>query len=227
MIVGAPWLGGREGGAFVILRAGRRGATIDLRKPESGWYRLNGVGGNAAGWSVAAAGDQNRDGLRDLLVGSLSGGDRLASSSGPSDAYLIFGQAMPTDVKLTALGSAGVVLHDAVSGDRAGQSVASAGNLVGDSTPDLLLGAPLADPRGVSAAGSAFLVPGGSFAGTVDVRDQPAGRRYDGGARYDTAGWAVAGLGDVNGDRRRDIAIAAPRTDALSSESGSVFVVYG
>jgi hypothetical protein len=44
---------------------------------------------------------------------------------------------------------------------------------------------------------------------------------------YDTAGWSVAGLGDVNGDGARDIAVAAPRTDLVREQSGSVYVTYG
>jgi len=82
LLVGAPYLGGREGGAFVVLAAGRRGASIDLRQPEQGWYRIAGRDGKAAGYAVAAAGDQNGDGLRDLLIGALGGGDVAFASRG-------------------------------------------------------------------------------------------------------------------------------------------------
>ena len=130
---------------------------------------------------------------------------------------------------LATLGAAGAVLLDETSGDRAGQSVAGVGDVTGDGRPDLLVGAPLADPRGVHGAGSAFLVPGGALAPLVGLRHQTASgaRRFDGRAAYDTAGWSVAGLGDVNGDGARDIAVAAPRTDFVREQSGSVYVVYG
>jgi FG-GAP repeat len=52
-------------------------------------------------------------------------------------------------------------------------------------------------------------------------------RRLDGRVAYDAAGWSVAGLGDVNGDGARDIAVAAPRTDLVREQSGSVYVTYG
>lgn len=159
VVVGSPYLGGREGGAFVVTRARRRGATIDTRAPENGWYRIAGAGGSAAGWSVASAGDQNRDGLNDLLIGSLPGRPFLASSSGPSSAYVVYGSRAARDVGLATLGAAGAVLLDEAGGDRAGQS--------------------------------------------------------------------VAGLGDVNGDGARDIAVAAPRTDFVREQSGSVYVIYG
>ena len=229
VVVGAPYLDGREGGAFVVTRAWQRGATIDTRAAEHGWYRITGAGGNAAGWAVASAGDQNGDGLNDLLIGGFAGGSFLASSTGPSSAYVVYGNRAARDVGLATLGAAGAVLQDETSGDRAGQSVAGVGDVTGDGRPDLLIGAPLADPRGVHGAGSAFLVPGGALAPVVGLRHQSASgaRRFDGRAAYDTAGWAVAGLGDVNGDGARDIAVAAPRTDFAREQSGSVYVIYG
>lgn len=228
LAIGAPYLGGREGGAFVVAGGFRRGATIDLRGPERGWYRIAGSGGNAAGFSLAAAGDVDGDGLADLLVGGLAGGGALASSHGPSFAYVVHGDRAPTDVALSSLGSAGTVLVDATSGDRAGQSVAGTGDVTGDGRPDVLVGAPLADPAGAGGAGSAFLVPGGRLGARLSLRDLAApARRFDGLARLDTAGWSVAGIGDFNGDGARDLAIAAPRTDVLGEQSGSVYLVYG
>ncbi|MGZ4268139.1 MAG: FG-GAP-like repeat-containing protein [Solirubrobacteraceae bacterium] len=225
VVVGEPYLGGREGGAFVVGGL-RRGETVDLRAAHGDWWAITGSGGNAAGFAVSAAGDLNRDGRPDVLVGELAGGGALVSSGGPSAAYVVFGRQTPGDVALGSLGPLGAVLADATSGDRAGQSVAGVGDVTGDGWPDVLVGAPLADPRGVRQAGSAFLVPG-PVSGTVDLRHAAGVRRYDGRAAFDTAGWSVAGVGDVNGDRRRDIAIGVPRADPLSSQSGSVYVVYG
>ena len=142
---------------------------------------------------------------------------------------MVYGSRTAHDMNLATLGAAGAVLLDETSGDRAGQSVAGVGDVTGDGRPDLLIGAPLADPLGVHAAGSAFLVPGGALAPVIGLRHQSASgaRRFDGRAAFDTAGWSVAGLGDVNGDGARDIAVAAPRTDFLSEQSGSVYVIYG
>ena len=226
--IGAPYLGGRDGGAFVVTDAFRRGATIDLRGPERGWSRIAGSGGNAAGFSLAAAGDVDGDGLADLLVGGLAGSGALASSHGPSFAYVVYGDRAASDLALSSLGTAGAVLVDATSGDRAGPSVAGAGDVTGDGRPDVLVGAPLADPAGVHGAGSAFLVPGGRLEPKMTLRSLPApARRFDGLAGYDTAGWSLAGIGDFNGDGARDLAVAAPRTDVRSEQGGSVYLVYG
>jgi hypothetical protein len=224
--ISAPYLGGRDGGAFVVTGPFARGASIDLRTAPAGSYRIAGAGGQVQGWALAAAGDQDGDGLGDLLVGELAGGDALASSHGPSAAFVVRGRT-GGDVALGDLGTSGTTLLDAVAGDRAGQSVALAGDLTGDGLPDLVIGAPLADPGGRSRAGSAFLVPGGQPAGTLDLRRIPGVRRLDGVSALDTAGDGVAGVGDIDGDRAPDIAVAAPRTDLVRERSGSVYLVSG
>src|SRR5204863_216834 len=106
-----------------------------------------------------------------LLVGTLTGSGAFFSSKGPSDAYVVFGRRDPGNVSLGRLAALGAVLHDASDGDRAGFSVANAGDVTGDGRSDLLVGAPLANRGDVRAAGSAFVVPGGRLSGTVDLRD--------------------------------------------------------
>lgn len=50
------------------------------------------------------------------------------------------------------------------------------------------------------------------------------GMRIDGPLWRQHAGVFVAAAGDVNGDGARDIAVAAPRTDFVREQSGSVYV---
>jgi hypothetical protein len=79
--------------------------------------------------------------------------------------------------------------------------------------------------RSVIAAALVALAVAPTSAAGLSLRQ--ADVKIPGDERDDVAGYSVAGLGDVNGDRVPDFAIAAPRTDVLSAQSGSVFVVYG
>ena len=57
-------------------------------------------------------------------------------------------------------------MDGALASDVSGFSVSSAGDVNGDGFGDLIIGAPLADPNGTSAAGSSFVLFGrsGGFA---------------------------------------------------------------
>ena len=121
------------------------------------------------------------------------------------------------------------------SGGATGFAVAPAGDVNGDGTPDLIVGASLADPFGRENAGSAWVVFGGTF--TFGPRDprrlnldnlDTRGFRIDGAQPGDRAGFAVAGAGDVNGDGRGDLIVGAPRRDAKDVEdTGAAYVVFG
>ena len=98
------------------------------------------------GISVAVVEDHDGDGAADLLVGA----DRAGEDRG--GAYLLSG---PLSGTLTLSDARALVVGPAV-GDRLGTSVASAGDMDGDGTMDLLLGAPLHQ-----GGGAAFLIQGG------------------------------------------------------------------
>lgn len=100
-----------------------------------------------------------------------------------------------------------------------GYSMANAGDVNADGTPDFVVGSPFADPGGLSSAGSAFV-----YSGT----DGSLLRRLDGFASSDWLGFSVAGAGDVNGDGFADIIAGAPKGSAQPlPASGAVFVFSG
>ena len=101
------------------------------------------------GWSVAAAGDVNNDGVIDWMVGSAE------DTGGFVDAgrvYLFSG----TDADLLASLAAPAPFH----GDGFGRSLSSAGDVDGDGHADLLIGAPMADADGITDAGRVYLMSG-------------------------------------------------------------------
>jgi hypothetical protein len=111
--------------------------------------------------------------------------------------------------------------------DAAGGAVARAGDVNGDGHPDIVVGAPLADPHGRRDAGAAYVVFGPLPRGRLALsRLGDRGFRIDGAAalppgleRYAGAGFSVAAAGDMNGDGRTDVLFV--------TAYGGSFVVYG
>ncbi|HYE47598.1 MAG TPA: FG-GAP-like repeat-containing protein [Caulobacter sp.] len=136
-----------------------------------------------------------------------------------------------SSITLSALdGALGFRIDGALTGDRLGRAVASAGDVNGDGIEDLVVGAYWADDAG-SYSGAAYVVFGtrDGFPASLDIAtlDGTNGFRLLAEAAGDRLGQAVSGLGDINGDGYGDILVGAPSSDAASSNSGAAWVVFG
>ncbi|MFH1463588.1 MAG: MopE-related protein [Pseudomonadota bacterium] len=193
------------------------GSAIDLGTADAA---LSGTSGDAhAGTSLAAAGDVDGDGYDDVLVGSP--GEATAGFDAGA-AYLLLG--LPTSGDLSA---ADAVIMPAATDGHVGHSVASAGDVDADGTPDLLIGA-YGDSSVSTMAGTAYLLLG-PVAGAVTL-ETDAQVAMDGEAASDMAGFAVAGVGDVDADGHDDLFIGAIGEDSgapSSGSSGAAYLVYG
>jgi len=207
-------------------------AAVPLSSLSGGdGFRLDGAASyDRSGYAVSAAGDVNGDGFDDLIIGS-DGADPNGSLSGSS--YVVFGQSQgfPAAIDLATLdGDNGFRLDGVAENDYSGFSVAGAGDVNGDGTDDLLIGAYGADPNG-ERSGSSYVVFGRTtgFAAVVGIAglDGSSGFRLDGVAADDRSGFSVSGAGDVNGDAIDDIIIGAPFADPNGQRSGSSYVVFG
>jgi len=186
--------------------------------------------GDLAGWSVAAAGDINGDGFGDIIIGAYDA-DPNGDSSGA--AYVVFGTdaGLPAEIDLATLdGTTGFKLNGEADFDRAGYSVASAGDVNRDGFDDILVGAYLAGTS-PSGTGATYLVFGSDtgFAAEVDLSslDGETGFQITGEAGFDQSGTSVASAGDVNGDGFDDILVGAPYADADGSDSGAAYIIFG
>jgi len=164
---------------------------------------------DAAGGTLARAGDVDGDGLDDMLVGAWN--DSTGGTSAGA-AYLVLGGVSGT----LDLGSADAKLYGTATSS-AGASLGSCGDLTGDGTPDLLIGAPHLN----SSTGVAYVVSG-DFRGTGSIASE--GLTFNGEATGDNAGYGLAGM-DVNGDGFGDLLIGAPYASA--TDTGKVYIFNG
>ena len=186
---------GRDSGSACVL-AGASGAIIH--------FFTGAAAGDQFGWSVAAAGDVDADGYADVIVGGPFA-DSSSTDAGVAHVYS---------------GKTGALLHafaGASANDQFGWSVAGVGDVDGDGMTDLAVGAPMEDGNG-SDAGAAHVFSGGSGAALWGVSGDGAG---------DHLGWSVAAAGDVDGDLSPDLVVGAPHADSAAVDAGLAKVVAG
>jgi len=171
-----------------------------------------------AGFSVSSAGDINNDGYSDILIGAISNND-AATDAGA--VYLIYGSGATLS---SASLSTAIEFTGEVSGDNAGVSVASAGDVNGDNYDDFLVGAWYNDDAG-STAGSVYLVYGSGA--VLTSASLSTAVEFTGEVAGDRAGHQVASAGDVNNDGYDDILIGAYGNDDAASGAGAAYLIYG
>lgn len=224
MVLGSPAASNNNrtssGSVYVVFGTTQVG-PVDLGNLGSGGFRIDGAETSDGIPDGLATADFNGDGKDDVLIGTPTAG------SGGT-AYVVFGRTATTPIDLNSLGSAGVRIDGAVSGDSLGADVANVGDLNGDGKDDIAIGANQADPGGTSS-GATYIVLGRSSTTTINAGSLGIGGfTIEGAASQDNSGSAVANAGDVNADGRDDLAIGAFTANANSrTQSGSAFVVFG
>ena len=188
LAVGYPAAAGGRGAVYVVYgKAGNWQIPSNVEALVDSGAAFFGVEDAGIGLHVAAAGDVDRDGLSDFLIGDPAN----------NRAYLILGRTAHYGRQdlgdLPAIGQALFVVPAGVS---LGGVYVSAGDVNGDGYADLLLG-----------SGNQALL----LLGTSDWRSQMVDADATAAARIALpAGGFAAGVGDVNDNQRDEIAVTAP-----------------
>lgn len=187
-------------GLFVVTASPSETQTfgaLTLTSPNEDQY-------GGFGWAVAGAGDVDKDGFADVIVGASlewpgHSGRNPGPDPGPGQAYIFSGRD-------------GSVLFQLVSPNHEasgafGGAVACAGDVNEDGFPDVIVGAPDEDPGIIFPdSGRAYIFSGqdGSLLyELVSPHEQPIGE----------FGNAVSGAGDVNQDGFADVIVGAFEED--------------
>jgi Ca2+-binding RTX toxin-like protein len=222
-------VGGEIGEAYIVFGRASFGASLGLGGLSGGnGVRLVGAGPEElTGFSVSGAGDINRDGFADVIVGALQADPDGRTNAGES--YVVFGRGnLGATLDLGTLnGNNGFTVEGVAAGDQSGVSVSEVGDVNGDGRADFIVGANGAD----GSSGAAYVVFGrGSFNATLDLSalNGNNGFRMEGLAPLDTLGFSVSSAGDVNGDGIDDLIVGASRADLRGADNvGQAYLVYG
>ena len=222
LIIGAAGLGGR-GKTYVIYGNGSLPATVDLDTTNADVTIISAAVSDLLG-SAVATGDVNGDTTDDLIIGARDAEPQMRFKAGE---VLVFygGGSLAATIDLSTA-SADVTIQGANAIDRLGGAVA-AGDIDGDTTADLILGASGASPGGRTIAGITYVIYGGAnLPTTIDLDSTSADLAVLGDDPGDRSGRAVAS-GDVNGDTTADLIIGANEAFGSAPHAGETYVLYG
>ena len=235
LIIGAQYdnLNGDNSGASYVVFWAADGFSASLELSAlngTNGFRINGeAADDRAGVCVASAGDVNDDGFDDLIIGT-RGADPNGMGSGA--AYVVFGSGsgLSASLELSDLnGTNGFKINGEATGDYAGQTVASAGDVNGDGIDDLIIGARWAQPNG-NYSGATYVVFGSAsaFDASLELSDLDGTNGFKiNGQAGDYTGVSVSSAGDVNGDGIDDLIIGATYASPNGTASGASYIVFG
>jgi hypothetical protein len=229
IIIGAPYadITGTDAGASYVIFGKDSGysTSLDLSSLSGAdGFVINGVGASdRTGLSVSSAGDINKDGFDDIILGAI-------------EPFILFGKSTGFTTPINAVdistgdGSKGFVISGNTYHDYAGFGVSTAGDINGDDIDDIIIGA-LGAGTTNSEVGETYIVFGkdSGYSSTLDLAnlDGTNGFVIKGAAAGDSIGYSTSSAGDINRDGYDDIIIGAPFVDTTGADAGASYIVFG
>ena len=161
--------------------------------------------------------------MTDLAVGALRDDTNGSDRGAVHILFMNTDGSVKSSTKIADNTNGGPTLAD---GDRFGKSVTSLGDLDGDDVIDLAVGAYGDDTNGTSrgAVHILFMNTDGTVKSSTKIADNTNGGPTL--ANFDSFGWSVTSLGDLNGDGVTDLAVGARGDDTNGSNRGAVHILF-
>jgi len=219
--------GGDLRGAVHIMFMNTDGSvdsTVEINSSTANGPTL--TNGDHFGKSVENIGDLNNDGVNDLAIGAHQDDDGGTDRGAVHILYMNTDGSVDSTVEINDSTTNGPELEDE---DAFGRSVANIGDLDGDGVNDLIVGADK-DNAGGANRGTIHIIhmnTDGSVKSTVEINNEttngPSMRDQD------FFGFAVANIGDLDGNGINDLAVGAYGDDGgagVGNNSGAVHLIF-
>jgi len=213
-------------GSVALFTAASLGSPGLLYADEAPTRFLGGSRRAYAGFSVASAGDVDDDGWPDVIIGAMGNLERFPYEG---KAYVVRNSEYADQAEVL-LSESGTMLMGEQRRAYAGWAVSGAGDVDGDGLDDVLVGACGTELTGADEDEDevkAYLVSGESMVGQSELELSDADRVWHGEGFHAYVGYDVAGVGDVDGDGRPDIAVSAFLGDMYGNYPGGVYLFMG